>query len=225
MTIETGISIIRSLINQYSDDSSYTDELLYELVAKARSEIMDKEYNKFEYKSDWDYQHICVPMCVATNHDCDCVPVGCKVLKSKFQLPRPLTARNKNEFYVYTLGGTPLIPMNKRDYDLAQLSDILKDVIGYEIRDKWLILWGADTQRVIPKTLDIKMIPEDVVQLAQVPKCNANGTYTGETCLDPLILDMNMKGAYEMLAYQRVLDYLGVKAKFPDNPSNDSNQT
>ena len=62
MTIQEGISIIRSLINKTSDDNTYTDELLYELLSKARAEILDKEYNKFEFKSNFDRQSNCVPM-------------------------------------------------------------------------------------------------------------------------------------------------------------------
>ena len=133
MTIQEGISIIRSLINKTSDDNTYTDELLYELLSKARAEILDKEYNKFEFKSNFDRHSICVPMCVATSHDCDCVPVGCTVLKSKFKIPRSLTQRVRDSMEVYTLGEKRLLPMTKEQADSYKWSAIRSKSIGWEI--------------------------------------------------------------------------------------------
>jgi hypothetical protein len=225
MTVQEGIAILRSIVNQTSDDNTYTDEFLYELLAKARAEILDKEYNKFDFKSPFDRENICVPLCVATSHDCDCVPVGCKVLKSKFKVPRSLTMRGRDTMEVYTLGEEKLLPSNKEQMDSFKWSEFRKNAIGWEIRNDFLILWNADIVNGYPRVVRVSMIAEDPVVLASVPKCDSNGNYTGETCADPYIVDLKMKSAYEMLAYQRVLDFLQVKAKFPVDETNNSNET
>ena len=222
MTIQEGISIIRSLINKTSDDNTYTDELLYELLSKARAEILDKEYNKFEFKSNFDRQSICVPMCVSTSHDCECVPVGCKVLRSRFRIPRSLTQRVRDSMEVYTLGEKRLLPMTKEQADSYKWSAIRCKSIGWEIRNQFLILWNADTVNAFPRVVRVDMVPEDVVDLASIPKCDEQGNYTGETCVDPYMVDLKMKAAYEMLAYERVLKFLGIKEQFPHDMTNNT---
>jgi hypothetical protein len=222
MTIQEGISIIRSLINKTSDDNTYTDELLYELLSKARAEILDKEYNKFEFKSNFDRHSICVPMCVATSHDCDCVPVGCTVLKSKFRIPRSLTQRVRDSMEVYTLGEKRLLPMTKEQADSYKWSAIRCKSIGWEIRNQFLILWNADTVNAFPRVVRVDMVPEDVVDLASIPKCDEQGNYTGETCVDPYMVDLKMKAAYELMAYERVLKFLGIKEQFPHDMTNNA---
>ena len=222
MTIQEGISIIRSLINKTSDDNTYTDELLYELLSKARAEILDKEYNKFEFKSNFDRHSICVPMCVSTSHDCECVPVGCTVLRSRFRIPRSLTQRVRDSMEVYTLGEKRLLPMTKEQADSYKWSAIRCKSIGWEIRNQFLILWNADTVNAFPRVVRVDMVPEDVVDLASIPKCDEQGNYTGETCVDPYMVDLKMKAAYEMLAYERVLKFLGIKEQFPQDMTNNA---
>lgn len=222
MNIAKGISILRNIINQYSDDTSYTDEFLYELLAGARATLISREYNKFEKKSSFDISTFYMPMVVATSIDCECVRYGCKVLKSKFDIPRAILKRNKEAIQVYTLGGREIIPMTQLEYNSALLSPIKQNELGWEIKNKKLLLWNGNPITGSPKIIEIRMIPENIIELANIPKFDANCQLTGETCFDPYILDLPMKQELELAAFQMCLELLNIKAKFPRDYENNA---
>lgn len=112
--------------------------------------------------------------------------------------------------------------MTKEQMDSYKWSAIRSKSIGWEIRNQFLILWNADTVNAFPRVVRVDMVPEDVVDLASIPKCDENGNYTGETCVDPYMVDLKMKAAYELLAYERVLKFLGIKEQFPHDMTNNA---
>lgn len=221
MRLEKYISILRNIVNKYSDDDKYTDEFYYELISSARARLISNEYAKFAKKSSFDKITFCMQMCIATSHDCDCVKYGCKVLKSKYKIPRPITSRNVEQIFVATLNGKPINPMTQDDYENAQLSPVKKDTMGFEIKNGMLLLWGADINLVSPRVIEITIIPEDIIELAEVPHCTTNGQLTGETCFDVYALDLPMRKEHDYAALQLCLEMLGIKEKFPQDHTND----
>ena len=103
---------LRTFIKQHSDDSIYSDELLYSLLKDARCTLLERENKKFTKDSEFHKQTICMPLIIDSYHDCECLPfeVKCKILKSKFALPKVLTGRNKELIRVLTIDSYSQIP-------------------------------------------------------------------------------------------------------------------
>ena len=149
-TIGAHIADLRILLRQTSDDSEYSDEYLYKLLADTRALIFHQEIQKHRKLSDWNFQTFCIKLEPDTYHDCSCIDdLGCKVMKSTSKVPKPLLSRYKNFFKVYNINQdyevdktTPL--KLKRD----KLSLTRSGKRGYDITNEKLVLFnsmGTDT--------------------------------------------------------------------------------
>lgn len=75
-----------------SDDSRLSSRHIYNHMLTTRARLISQEANKKQRISAWNYQTIpCIEMEVVPAHECPCLPaIGCDVLKSKYELPKPL---------------------------------------------------------------------------------------------------------------------------------------
>jgi len=79
-----------------SDDSRLTNRHIYNKLLTVRSRLISQEAKKKQKISQWNYQVLpCVELELVPPHDCPCVPpLGCKILRTKYKLPEPLTGLN-----------------------------------------------------------------------------------------------------------------------------------
>lgn len=98
MKIEELIYRIQNLYSRGnpSDDSRLPNRLIYNKVVGIRSLLLSQEANKKQKISRWNYQQIsCIELIEVPSHDCPCIPpIGCKMLRSRYKLPKPLTGIN-----------------------------------------------------------------------------------------------------------------------------------
>lgn len=94
MKIKEIIARVRALYNKgvETDDSRLSDRLVYSKLCSARSLFVKREIDKKRQVSDWIIQTIsCLELEEAHPNDCPCLPPpGCKMLKSKHKLPKPI---------------------------------------------------------------------------------------------------------------------------------------
>lgn len=81
-----------------SDDSRLSPRHIYNKLISVRSRLVAQELNKRRVVSKWNFKTLpCVEMILVPPHECDCLPyVGCKVLRSKYKIPKPITSYSKS---------------------------------------------------------------------------------------------------------------------------------
>jgi len=100
MTIGEVIQRIQSLYNMrtMSDSSLLTPQRIYNIMISVRSRLLSQKAKKHQKISQWNYQTIpCIELIIVPEHDCSCVPpIGCSILRTKYQLPEPLVDLNRH---------------------------------------------------------------------------------------------------------------------------------
>lgn len=217
--IAAHIDDLRISIRQTSDDSNFSDQFLYKKLLDARAEVYTNQIKKGHKLSEWNYQSFCMPMEVSTYHDCDCIDsIDCKVLKSKFQLPKPLNNRFKSMLEIRNMTGD-------RRYERATPSQLRrykhsftkKNGDYYDIVNNYLIIFDMSGAT----TFLIKGLFEDPASVGDITVCGSGN----EPCYDPLTddfpLDMNLNNPVYDIAKQK----MGITIQFPEDDSNNANST
>lgn len=95
MLIKEGISRITTLYNKGAKSSSsrLSDRHVYSVMKTIRTLLIKREADKKKIISDWDIDILpCVELIEAPLHECPCIPpTGCKVMRSKYKLPKPIS--------------------------------------------------------------------------------------------------------------------------------------
>jgi len=75
-----------------SQSTRLSDELIYNKLITSRSMILVSESRKKRKIGEWNFQTIpCIELIKSDIYECDCINnPECKILRSKYQLPRPL---------------------------------------------------------------------------------------------------------------------------------------
>ena len=81
-----------------SDDNRLSNRQVYNKLLTVRARLISQENKKKQRVSRWNYQTIsCLELIEVSGHECPCLPpVGCNILRSKYQLPKPLTGLDKH---------------------------------------------------------------------------------------------------------------------------------
>lgn len=141
-TVKEHIADFRGLIKKHEDDTPYVDQFLYSILNKANSKLEHQKALKFHKISDFTESTFCIELEKSKSHNCDCVAVGCDVLKSIHNIPEPLVGRNKDLIKVETLGGI-LIPRKTEQEVLSDnIDDIKSGRPGWMLRSRKLIIWN-----------------------------------------------------------------------------------
>ena len=95
MIIKELIQRVQSLYSKgvQSDDSRLSARHIYSKLLSARARLITQKVNKRQKISQWVYQTLdCVKLVKAMPYECPCLPaVGCSILRTKLELPAPLT--------------------------------------------------------------------------------------------------------------------------------------
>lgn len=219
-TIPEHIYKLRTFIKQHSDDSIYSDEFLYSLLKDARNTLLERDSKKFTKDSEFHKQTICMPLIIDTYHDCECLPheVKCKILKSKFALPKVITGRNKEMMRVLTVDGYNQIPFILST-DLKNLKYTRTKAKGnkYGITNNYLVIFNNLQLKVVL----IEGIFEDPLELTKITFCNNDGEE--ETCYDLNTSEFPLKGSLDFPMYQLSLDMLKIPLQIKEDDTNNTN--
>lgn len=224
MTIGKHISAIRNLIKQYSDDSSYEDEFLYVLLNNANATWLKRKLENNEKINDWNWPSYCVELEAGLSHDCSCVPTGCTVLKTKYKIPKPLLARNRQLLKVYTFDGKEIIPTTEEKLRASKYDEIKSNVLQYSVYNQKIVIWNGDATRIIPRAIVVKSLSIDPTEWATVEMCSPDtGQPSGSYCFDMDNSEYPMDEEYATLVYDTVLKQLGFSLQIREDRTNNAN--
>lgn len=211
---------LRTFIKQHSDDTLYSDEFLYSLLKDARNLLLERENKKFNKDSEFHKQVVCMPLIIDTYHDCDCLPfeVKCKVLKSKYPLPKVLTGRNKELIKVMTIDGYNEIPFTySTDLKNLKYTRTKKKGLKYGIFNNYLVIFNNLQLKIVL----IEGVFEDPLELQSISYCDENNIE--QTCYDINESDFPIKGSLSFPMYQICLDILKIPLQLKEDDTNNTN--
>lgn len=211
MRIGDIISLVRTTVKANSDDSKYSDQYFYTLIKSARSRLLSKKSIN-EQLSPWNWQTICVPLEKVKYHNCDCIDIGCDVLKSKIAIPQVVLGNNGNTkslrpfIVVETFNGMSLPYVSPQNQITNRSTEILQDVPAYYIQDNKLIIWN---------TLDIRAVMvrgvfSDPMELVKINICNEDGVEYDKCTYDVLYEPFPIDEQYVNLILDDVFNRLRI---------------
>ena len=216
-TVASNISAVRSLIRQVQDDSDYTDKFLYSLLSSAKARLLRQKLDRGKL-SEFNWVTFCVSLVTGKSHNCDCVAVGCDVVRTEFEIPKVLNSRHSDLIRVETLGGK-LIPYRTEDQVLNEAEDdILGSSMKWIMRSRKLIIFnGLDL-----KAVQITSVPEDISAWADIHSCvDASGNPSD--CFNIFESDFGLDEDLTVPAYKMVLELLRIPLSLPEDVTVDNN--
>lgn len=221
MTIAQHVAALRGLINQFSDDETpYTDEFLYHLFRSAANLLVLRKREKSNTLPIWDMRYFCVGTESGVAHDCNCVGAGCNVLKTIYEIPKPIQGKYRPYLKVTTLDNNEIPYIDLNSVEAYQYDQIRKNKIHYSLLNKRVVLWGTDLKR--PKAILIGGYFEDISEWAGKQLCDADGNSTSASCYniynDDYPLDIDLVDT----AYQLVLERLRLPLQIPSDRINET---
>lgn len=220
-TIAEHVSKIRLMIKEYTDDTVYTDEALYKFFRDAVNMFQYRKSKRWEYLSEQNFQEYCIALEKGVSHDCDCVDVGCPVLKTVHPIPTPLANRLRDLMVIKTLGGRKLRMQSEEYRNTESLDDIKKDKPFYDLINKHITIFNYPEEW---KAIRVRGIFEDPTEWAGIQLCDPkNGGDLNESCFDIENSDFPVDTELIIPSYEYVLKLLVPSLQIYQDSTNDAN--
>lgn len=214
-TVQAHISTLRNRLKLHSDDSNFTDQYLYKLLVDARATLLRRRSDKRNAIAPYVWQTLCVPLSESTFHNCDCISIGCSVLKSTIKIPHVLMSRNNAQIRVTDLAGRSIPYTTEMDLQNNQYSKVKKDKTTWTIIGDYLYVFN-DLNRAY---VMVRGVFEDPAELATIATCGSGNT---STCYDLLNEDFPLDGDLNNALYKLVSEDLGITFQVTPDDSNDA---
>ena len=220
MKINDIISRVKAIYNKgiETDDSRLSDRLVYDKLKSTRSLLIKREIDKKRQVSDWIVQTIpCFELVTALPNDCTSCsvpPAGCKILKSKNKLPKPIQSVLGPELEsVTTMDGNKIFSKTnwvKKRYKSGD--KYTSEVEDYFIKDGHLFI----TTNSLLKYIAISGVFEDPLAPIGLDAC-------GETCINPLEQEFYLDGHLtDAVVEMTVQQLVGVMKSMPEDAINNA---
>tara|TARA_R110000787_G_scaffold21504_2_gene63555 strand:- start:13969 stop:14664 length:696 start_codon:yes stop_codon:yes gene_type:complete len=218
MKIKNILSRVRSLYNKgtASDDSRLSDRHIYAKLVSARSMLIKREIDKKRQVSDWIVQSIpCLELITALPNECPCAPTpGCKILRSKNQIPKPVQSSMGPELEaVTTQNGDKMYSKSnwvRRKYKTG--SKYTSKIADYFIKDGYLFIDESSLLQYI----SISGVFEDPLEAVYADGCKENCIYPHE---EDFPIDEHLSDALIQMATQELIQ---VFKSIPGDINNDA---
>ncbi len=135
------ISNLRHALAEVTDESDFTDSYLYSIWKQGRAKFLGQKAKRKDHIPLSNWHTFCIELEVGKSHDCTCVPVGCQVLKSKYEIPGVVASRVREYLEVLTLDGQQISYRTEAEKKSDRYDDIKKDRLGYMLFNRKLIIW------------------------------------------------------------------------------------
>jgi hypothetical protein len=220
MRINDIISRVKAIYNKgiETDDSRLSDRLVYDKLKSTRSLLIKREIDKKRQVSDWIVQSIsCFELVTALPNDCTSCsipPAGCKILKSKNKLPKPIQSVTGPELEsVTTMDGDKVFSktnwVKKRYKSGDKYTSAVED---YFIKDGHLFI----TTNSLLKYISISGVFEDPLEPLGVNGCEA-------PCINPLEQEFYLDGHLtDAVVEMTVQQLVGVMKSMPEDSFNNA---
>ena len=171
---------------------------IYSKLISLRSKYISQQAKKKQKINQWNFQTLsCVELIKTDIHNCPCIPpIGCKVLRTKYPLPKPLTDLNRHLIQsVTSLDGTIIfseIQWDEVKYKASSKYTATKP--DFFIRNGYLYLIGLTQRMRHLNIITITGLWEDpLVSYNFIGKCEEDCTDC-EDCTSALDKDFHIDG-------------------------------
>lgn len=219
-TIGEAIDIIRGMLKAFTDDTLFTDEYLYSFLNKARLTILKRELGK-NGLSKWNYQEYCMGLEKAKSHDCECVKVGCDILKTKYKIPKPLRYMGNEVIEIYDLGYCEIAPTTVKNQKDDMLDPIKGSSVMYTINNDKASFFNTDLNM---KGVIVRTISEDPTEWESVTMCDEQGEETENECYDVLNDPFPIDGDLLLVVYELTFNLLAKTLNIREDLTNDAQE-
>ena len=209
MTVGEELSTLRNLLKEVTDDSKYSNSLLFGILSRARGLVASATPKM----PRWNYHRFCIELEVGKDHDCGCIEAGCEVMRSKYPIPRPLMVDYRNFFQVMDLAGRYIGHGEQGEKFTNQYDQVKKDKPFYSIYNQHLLVWNSKRTAVMANA-----IWEDITQWLDIQYCTDT-----TPCKDVFTLDMGLSSKESRLMLEQAMLLLGFPLKRVDDLLADRN--
>lgn len=206
---------MRHAIKEVSDESKYTDSLLYEYWKLGRAKFLGQTLKKKNKINRGNWHTFCIELEQAKSHDCTCVPVGCTVLKTKYIVPEVLASYTQESRQVLTLDGSYIPYRTEAQRRTDKYDDIKKNELGYMIHNGKIVVWDNS---LALKAIQVRGIFTDPLAWQDIQLCT-----DANPCKDIYDLDSGLSEEDEVKILEYVRRELRLEFARPSDASQDSN--
>jgi hypothetical protein len=172
-----------------SNDSRYSSEFLYSNLITMRAKRIKQKLDQSAFLSHENFSTIdCIPLELGTFADCPCYSSDCKVLRSKYELPKIIGSRIGNYVKVYTIQGIEINETNPSKVAIKKYRKTNSDELGYYFHKNRIYITGSTSLKVVM----FIAITFDPIELSSLPKCNSEGDVISDSCFNPETEDFPM---------------------------------
>lgn len=212
-----------------SDDSRLTERHVYNKLMTVRSRLVSQEINKRRKISPWNYQTIpCVELIEVPQHECPCIPeMGCKVLRSKYKIPKPLVSHSQHYITSVTSidGSITYYPTSETAKKYKKGNKYSSpNVFDYYIKNEYIYI----THRLGPRIISVTGIFEKPEEIASFPSyCSESNTSEEvDSCASPLDLEFPMEADMLDIAIEMCFNELvNMFSQMPEDKSNNNSDS
>lgn len=211
MKIKEIIQRVQSLysVGVQSDDTRLSNRHIYSVLMSIRSTLITQQLKKKQKISSWNLQSIpCIELIEVEAHQCPCIPpIGCKILRSKYKLPNPLSGLNGHIINsVTTIDRSIKIDetsINSINYQRG--NKFTKNKLSYFIDGGYIYLNTDSNIRVISLTA----VFEDPIKVIEFNNTNSACSNNNPKCLDYLEenfpIDMDLESTLIQMTNEELL--------------------
>ena len=219
------IQRIQSLYSKgvQSDDSRLSPMHIFNVLISLRNELLAQKRKKKQIINKWNYQVLeCIEMVETTMVECGCIPIkGCKIYKSKFRIPKPISDYNSEIIeYVTSLNGQ--LNLNSTNFEQLKYRKgrkYTKDAPFYFIKNNHLY-----SNKGVPLTMSA--IFEDPIEALKFRNmCNNKRNNCNDILEKEFPLDSDMIRTLIQLAVQELIQQFNSNIEDQTNNTEDNEQS
>lgn len=191
------------------NDLSYIERLRFR-IHQYRATIIRRDLDRNRFTPHQFLQNIgCVEMEFVDASSCCNVTVGCKVFRSKLQLPNPVRFKDRTPFYfVGTIDGKKgYSPISSAELNFFEHSKYNSNVPRYYFEDGYLYLLNDS-----PKIIQVKGVFEYPHELAAYNNCDGSPCYSDDDPY-PITIDLSRNIAEAILNFDITREKPGTEDK------------
>mgnify|MGYP003642694455 CR=1 FL=1 len=236
MIVKEILQRVQSLYSKgvQSDDSRLSARHIYSKVLSTRARLITQRLDKRQKVSQWVYQTLdCVELIKALPYECPCLPpVGCTILRTKLELPKPLTGilnGHMIESVTSVEGSVTFSETTWKNKKYAVGSKYTSTKPDFYIRNNYLYITTKDS----PKIISITGLFEDPLEATSFLGICGAEVCTGGTpedncpeCASPLDLQLPIdKAMVETLIEVAANELINVFNQSQEDLTNNSTDT
>lgn len=181
---------LRKRLNKLHPTETFQDAELWREFTFARSRVLKNQLSKRNKVSELNYHSICMEMIDVDESECACVETGCKVKRTKYQIPSYLHFSDQSTLKILTIKNKPIAQSQE---------DCIENDITYKpgyknaqvatIRNGYIYVYNSSIQVIVPKA-----IWTNPLELLFIQKCTTDNCLSDSKDLiqisEELMLDM-----------------------------------